>query len=119
MSDKKNRFKVFTVIMTDIDSYSNDVLFSQDIMEQKFEWWRYSPLNWLLLTPPTTTLKDIISFVYKSYGGDNFFCVLEIDIKDVGGIIPKDRPGVLKDGRDPFAFFENIIKSDKYKFKWE
>lgn len=106
--------RTYIVILSDIPNQSCDYKFANRINESKFEWWRRTPLCWVIATPDIVSTNQIISIVVESYG-PIFSTVLEVSIKDVGGVYPSTK----KEIKDiPFAWF-NIIKDKNFIPSWE
>lgn len=118
MSEKK--FRIYIILLTDIKSAEADQSFGIIVRDKKFDWWRNTPLNWILITPITVSTNEIIADVTKAYGGEYFFCVLEIDINDFGGLFPVYNKEFAKSDIQnlPFQFF-NRIKNPDYIPAWE
>ena len=116
----KKKFRIYNIILSDISSTDADFAFGKLIKEKKFEWWRYTPLNWILVTPVSVSTNQIIQYVLESYGATNSYFVLEIEINDVGGMIPgyKERGDTSENLKTPFVFFHSI-NNPKYIFPWE
>lgn len=119
MKDKK--YRIYNIILTNLVSEEADSKFANIIKDNNFEWWRYTPLTWILITPINVSTNQIIKYVLDSYGTSTFSCVLEIDINDFGGVMPqfitKDSPQSVK-ATTPFTFFQKIASSD-FTPKWE
>ena len=115
--------RTYLINLIDIPSENADEKFFKKVHEHKLEWWRYFPLSFLLLTPDDIYTNTLTSWLVECYGA--IFCaVIEIDIKDVGGIFPaynvkeeitKDN---LKNIPNPFAWFSHI-KNPNFIPKWK
>lgn len=103
----------------DIPSQDADKKFFDKIHEHNLEWWRYFPLSFILLTPDDIYTNTLTSWLLECYG-PIFFTVMEIDIKDVGGMYPVYGAKNIEIDNipNPFAWFR-IIKDPKFKPKWE
>ena len=75
---KNKRYRIYNIILCDIISAEADLAFGRLILEKKFEWWRYTPLNWILLTPIDVSTNDITGFVLNTYGPSYPYFILEI-----------------------------------------
>lgn len=116
----KKKYRIYNVILSDITSTQADFAFGKLIQDKKFEWWRYTPLNWILVTPVSVSTNQVISYVLETYGASFPYFVLEIDINDTGGLVSGhsnkgDTPENLK---HPFIFFHKI-KDPDYIPPWE
>lgn len=103
-------------MLSDIKDKSNDEKFSKFVTENEFDYWRYTALNWILLTPDTVSTNQLITQITDSYGAI-FQCVLEININDVGGVFPHKK-GEVPEGWSPFLWFHKI-KSPDFIPRWE
>ncbi|WP_343524385.1 hypothetical protein [Pedobacter sp.] len=109
--------RLYSIILGDILIPENDKKFSDFVMQKRFDYWRYTPLHWILLTPDDVFTNQLVHDVYKAYG-NIVFCVLEISIKDVGGMFPMyGNIPASKNLWTPFHWFENIKRPD-FVPKW-
>lgn len=106
--------RFYLIILSDIIGDQDDLKFSEYVQNSKFEYWRYTALNWILATPNNVSTNMILAQVIQAYG-HGFNVVLEISINDVAGVFPgsKELPAV-----NPFAWF-NLIRENGYVPKWE
>ncbi|WP_413534126.1 hypothetical protein [Empedobacter brevis] len=118
MNDNK-RYRIYSVNLSDINSEKDDQNFFNKIIEKKFDWWRYFPLNWVIITPYEVSTNDIILLLSECYN-NTFFSVFEINIKDIGGVMPGNKATLDKSIKieSPLEFFYKI-KAPDFKFNWE
>ena len=102
--------RTYIIILSDIKEQDSDKKFSDFVHKSKFDYWRYTPLNWVLLTPNTVSTNQLVAEITKAYGAI-FQCVLEISINDIGGIFPHKK-GEVPLGFSPFNWFFEIKKPD-------
>lgn len=109
--------RTYLINLSNIPSSEADGKFFKKVFEEKLEWWRYFPLSFILLTPDNIYTNTLTTWLFDSYGAI-FFTVMEIQIKDIGGIFPAPKEYYEKDGKNPFAWFTEINKPD-FVPKWE
>lgn len=111
--------RTYIIILPSIPSDECDLNFSNFLTENKFEWWRYTALNWILATPDSVSTNFLMAKTTQIYNVP-FLCVLEVDIKDVGGFFPMSKEAVEQapKGWSPFNWFYQI-KDPKYVKNWE
>lgn len=115
--------RTYLINLIDIPSESADKKFFDKVKKHNFEWWRYFPLSFILLTPDDIYTNTLTAWIAECYG-TIFFSVMEIDIKDVGGIFPAfgiKKEDIEKDINkipNPFSWFY-IIRDPKFVPKWE
>ncbi|AJA67304.1 hypothetical protein MYRA21_0060 [Myroides sp. A21] len=109
-------YRIYNVVLTDIRNIEDDYKFSKFIEDKRLNWWRYSPLCWILVTPITVSTNDVLLKAVEAYGPEDIIFVFEIDINDFAGILPKVNP--WKNSKlTPFNFF-NDLRDSKMKFNW-
>ncbi len=108
--------RTYLIILGHIPSEEHDKKFFSIVTENKFDYWRYTAFNWILATPDTISTNFLISKITEAYGAV-FTCVMEIDIRDVGGIFPTNEP-VTNQSWTPFQWFHKI-KDPKFVPAWE
>jgi hypothetical protein len=108
--------KTYIIILSDVKEEDCDIKFAKFVNDNRFEYWRYTALNWILLTPDSISTNQIITKITESYG-PIFQCVLEIDINDVGGLFPHKKGSVPK-GWSPFLWFKKM-KDPNFIPNWE
>lgn len=108
--------RTYIIILSDIKSNDSDSKFSKFVNENKFDFWRYTALNWILLTPDSVSTNDLTIKIRECYGVI-FQCVLEININDVGGIFPTSKENI-EDAKIPFQWFYKI-KEPNFVPRWE
>lgn len=108
--------RTYIIILSDIKGKDSDKKFSEFVHENKFDYWRYTSLNWVLLTPDTVSTNKLVSELTKAYGSI-FQCVLEVSINDIGGVFPHKK-GEVPEGWSPFNWFHQIKKPD-FIPRWE
>lgn len=108
---KQNKFRIYSIVLSDI-STEGDLKFAKLIKEKKFEWWRYTALNWFLITPTTVSTNDILRFLVETYGVTDSCFVFEIYINDFGGLLRS--PNTSNEGSEinPFVFFQRLKEPD-------
>lgn len=109
--------RTYQINLSHIPSQESDSKFFNKVLKHNFEWWRYYPLSFILLTPDNIYTNTLISWITESYG-PIFFTVIEIDIKDVGGIFPASQEYYKAGGQNPFEWFYRI-RDPKFIPKWE
>lgn len=107
--------KTFIVILSDIPNADSDMKFSQYVFKNKFEWWRYTALAWIIATPNSIKTTDIHSKVQSFYNG-TINCVLEVDINSWAGFGPVVNS---ENGKESFLYWFRKIKDKTYKPSWE
>jgi hypothetical protein len=105
--------RTYIIILSEIKDQVSDKKFSDFINENKFDYWRYTAFNFILLTPDTVSTNQLVAKITESYGV-NFQCVLEININDVGGLFPTNNPNIIT----PFQWFHEI-KKPSFIPRWE
>lgn len=113
-----NRYRIYMIILSEIKSVDADCAFAKLIQDKKFDWWRRTALNWIVVTPITISTNNMISYLSETYGVDNSFFVLEININDFGGIVSSSKEDPNNNLASPFIFF-NYINSPDYIPAWE
>ena len=111
--------RTYNIILSDIPNIECDAKFGEYVNKNKLDFWRYTSLNWILLTPDNISTNMLIGEVVNAYGAI-FFCVLEIQINDAGGILPGNEEMVKeieKTKWTPFQWF-NHIKDPKFVPRW-
>ncbi|WGQ15562.1 hypothetical protein [Sphingobacterium faecium] len=110
--------RIYLVTISDIPSFESDEKFKDFIVENKYEWWRYMPLVWALATPDSVTTNSLIAKITECYGAI-FSFVLEIDVKDVGGVYPASKEMVenMPKGWTPFEWFAKV-RDPNYVPSW-
>jgi len=106
--------RTYIIILSNIPNEESDNKFGKYINDNKLDYWRYTPLNYIILTPDFITTTVLILELRNAYGS-MFLSVLEIDIKDVGGIFPSNSEF---DGWTPFQWFKKI-RDPKFIPRWE
>lgn len=109
--------RYYIIILSELDSKDNDQKFADIIDNNKWEWWRYTALNWILATPDSVSTNQIINYAFEAYG-PSFITALEITINDVGGIFPASKEYYESGGKNPFLWF-NEIRDPKFIPRWE
>lgn len=117
-----NKMRTYLINLIDIPSETADKKFFDKVRSHNFEWWRYFPLSFILLTPDNIYTNTLTSWLVECYGVI-FFTVMEIDIKDIGGLYPayeikNDDVKNANNIPNPFTWF-HIIKDPKFVPKWE
>lgn len=115
------RYRIYNIILSNIETETADSNFAKLVMDKKFEWWRYTALSWILITPVSVSTKQITTYIVDTYGKESSpFFIFEIDINDVGGIVRtiSNNPEDVAIARAPFIFFQKI-KNPDYIFNWE
>ena len=110
--------KTFIIILSDIPNQDSDSKFADYISENNFEFWRHTPLNWILLTPDEITTVDINKSVMEAYGKKIFICVLQVDIKGYAGVFQKPLMPTAEI-ESPFSWFQDLFKTNDFVPKWE
>lgn len=105
--------RTYIVILDSIPSTQADSKFAEMMKKNKFEWWRYTALNWIVITPDTYGTSTLLKEAFLAYGEKTFIVVLEININDAGGAIPPTYPGL-----NVLAWFEKI-KDPSFIPAWE
>ncbi len=108
--------RTYIIILSEIKDENSDLKFSEFVNNNKFDYWRYTALNWILLTPDSVSTNTLTLEITKSYGAI-FQCVLEISINDIGGIFPHKK-GEVPEGWSPFNWFYEI-KKETFIPRWE
>jgi hypothetical protein len=111
---KMNKTRTFVIMLSDITNQEDDAKFAEYIEENNFEYWRRTPLNWILLTPQTTTLEEIINATHNAYG-QIFISAFRVNILGYGGAYRKLKSNLEE---SPFKWF-NDIKDENFIPKWE
>lgn len=123
--------RMYIIILGDIQDLDNDVKFKEIVDENKFEYWRFVPLNWIIATPYSVDVQTVIGYVGQAYKGTPKF-VFEVDVKDMAASIP---PQFFMDTdtkdidyqnsteskslrRSMFGWF-TLLKSKGYVPKWD
>jgi len=111
--------RTYIIILGDIISEKSDNTFAAYVKENKFDWWRYTALNWILLTPDSVSTNMLVAEILKHYGAV-FQCVLEINVNDVGGLFPTITNKGSNDSNiaNPFSWFQEI-KRPNFIPSWE
>lgn len=109
--------RTYLIILSNITSVECDKKFADYVNKNKFDFWRYTSLNWILLTPDDISTNMINTAVIQAYGV-GFICCMEIKINDVAGIFPTNNPEAAKSGWSPFNWF-NQIKSTDFIPRWK
>lgn len=109
--------RTYLINLSDIPSREADEKFFSKVFLHNLEWWRYFPLSFILLTPDNIYTNTLMSWLTESYGAI-FFSVMEIDIKDVGGVFPASKKYYESGGQNPFLWFQHIRSKD-FIPKWE
>lgn len=107
--------RTYIIILSDIPSKAADLKFATYVENNKFEFWRYTPLNWILLTPDTVSTNMINAAVVEAYG-PIFSCSLEVKINDFAGIMPTKKE--INEAMNPFRWFR-AIKEPAFIPRWE
>lgn len=108
--------RTYIIILSEIKDQDSDRKFADFVNKNKFDYWRYTALNWILLTPNSVSTNTLIAEISESYGAI-FQCVLEISINDIGGIFPHQK-GDVPIGWSPFNWFYEI-KKPNFVPRWE
>jgi len=109
--------RTYLIILGQIEGSDSDQKFADFVNRNKFDYWRYTTFNWILLTPDTVSTNFLIAEVTKAYG-PVFSCVLEISINDIGGIFPiSEKEKIELKGWSPFMWF-NQIKAPDFVPRW-
>lgn len=113
--------RTYIIILGDIPNIDCDAKFGEYVNKNKFDFWRYTPLNWILLTPDHISTNMINTAVVDAYGASSFICCLEITINDIAGIFPVSgdlAKEIEKSKWSPFQWF-HTIKDSKFIPRWE
>lgn len=113
--ETNKKFNIYIIILSNISTAAGDFEFGKIVREKRYDWWRRSPFNWILITPISTTKKEIVDHLLKTYGSKDFFCVLQVDIIDYVGLIPMN---YIENLPNPMSFFEAYKRPD-YVPAWE
>lgn len=116
----KQKYRIYLIILGNIKDQNCDTEFAKYVNENNFEYWRYTPLNWIILTPITVSINMVNAEVAKAYR-PTFITCLEININDVAGIFPTTlemREEMQETKWSPFIWFHKI-KKPSFKPKWE
>jgi hypothetical protein len=108
--------RTYIIILSEIKDQNSDTKFSEYVNKNKFDYWRYTALNWILLTPDSVTTNVLIAEITQAYG-TIFQCVLEVSINDIGGIFPQNKYEGPQ-GWSPFNWFYEI-KKPTFIPRWE
>ena len=108
--------RFYLILLSEIHNQTADEKFFKQVFSKKWEWWRYFPLSIILATPQDVYTNTLIAMLTESYG-PSFFTVMEIDIKDVGGVMPGNKKDLEK-GKTPLSWFYHL-RDPKYIPKWE
>jgi len=106
--------KTYLIILSDIPTNDSDAKFGSFIEKYKLEYWRYTALNWIILTPDDIISTVILSEIVEAYG-PIFSCVLDIKINDAFGILPTTMSQL--ESSNPFNWFE-IVQGPKFIPRW-
>lgn len=116
---KNKKYRVYNLILTDIENPEDDLKFLKLIQDKKYDWWRRSPLVWIIVTPIEISTNQIIVWTIECYKHNPFY-VLEIDIKDFGGIefLLESESKNIDASTNQFVFFRTLV-DEKYIPMWE
>jgi hypothetical protein len=107
--------RLYLITLSNINAVESDLTFAEYVNKNKFDYWRYFALNWILLTPDKISTNMLITEMVKAYGTIAFY-VMEINIKDIGGVFPMN--GEPPKGWTPFNWFSEIINPE-FIPRWE
>ncbi|MFC4477407.1 hypothetical protein [Flavobacterium chungangensis] len=103
----------YIIILGEITNKIGDEKFANFVDTNNFEFWRHTPLNWILLTPKNVKLDTINRELKKAYG-QVFICVLKVAIEGFAGhYLAKRRED------NPFNWFKDIYIKEGFVPKWE
>lgn len=105
--------RTYIVILSAIPNKAADEKFAAYIEKNKFDFWRYTALTWIVITPDNVSTNMLNAAVYEAYRVP-FVCCLEVTINDVAGIWATSNDPLL----NPFQWFKTI-KERGYVPRWE
>lgn len=105
--------KFFVILLSDIKSATCENDFKNFVDRHKLEWWRYTPLNWILATPDTMQIHTIAQAVADAYGL-TVCSILQVNIEDFAGVYAQNPKG----NGNPFDWFFKL-RQKAYIPRWE
>lgn len=116
----KQKYRIYLIILGEIKNLDCDARFAKYVNDNNFDFWRYTALNWLILTPTNVSTNMVNAEVINAYG-PVFITCLEISINDIAGVFPssgEQAEEIKKSKWSPFLWFHEI-KKPNFKPKWE
>lgn len=112
--------RTYLILIGSVEFEEQHMEFKKYIDAKKYDWWRYTPLEWILLTPKHVSSNELLMEVQKAYG-TTFITVLEININDIAGIFPfnsNEKHLLPEPDWTPFKWFQNI-RDENFIPRWE